>query len=49
MDAVETDFSADTGEHQFTLEQSSTYNEPVAINDTVNTLVHYLMKLMVII
>ena len=37
VDAVETDFSADTGEHQFTLEQSSTYNEPVAINDTVNT------------
>ena len=37
VDAVETDFSADTGEHQFTLEQSSTYNEPVAINDTANT------------
>ena len=37
VDPVETDFSADTGEHQFTLEQSSTYNEPVAINDTANT------------
>ena len=37
MDAVETDFTADTGEHQFTLEQSSTYNEGLEINDTVNT------------
>ena len=37
VDAVETDFTADTGEHQFTLEQSSTYNEGIEINDTVNT------------
>ena len=37
VDAVETDFTADTGEHQFTLEQSSTYNEGLEINDTVNT------------
>ena len=37
VDAVETDFTADTGQHQFTLEQSSTYNEGIEINDTVNT------------
>ena len=37
LDNIETDLSADTGEYQFTLEQSSTYNEPVAINDTANT------------
>ena len=37
VDAVETTFTADTGEHQFTLEQSSTYNEGIEINDTVNT------------
>ncbi len=37
LDNIETDLSADTGEYQFTLEQSSTYNEPVAINHTVNT------------
>ena len=27
LDAIETNLSTDTGEHQFTLEQSSTYNE----------------------
>ena len=37
VDAVETTFTTDTGEHQFTLEQSSTYNEGLEINDTVNT------------
>ena len=33
VDAVETDFTADTGEHQFTLEQSSTYNEDIRLED----------------
>ena len=33
VDAVETDFSADTGEHQFTLEQSSTYTENIRLED----------------
>ena len=37
LDNIETDLSADVGEHQFTLEQSSTYNEGLEINDTVNT------------
>ena len=37
LDNIETDLSADTGEYQFTLEQSSTYNEGLEINDTVNT------------
>ena len=37
LDNIETDLTADIGEHQFTLEQSSTYNEGVEINDTVNT------------
>ena len=34
---ADTDLSADTGEYQFTLEQSSIYNEGLEINDTVNT------------
>ena len=33
VDAVETDFTADTGEHQFTLEQSSTYTENIRLED----------------
>ena len=33
VDAVETDLTADTGEHQFTLEQSSTYNEEIRLED----------------
>jgi len=37
LDSIETNISTDTGEHQFTLEQSSTYNEGLEINDTVNT------------
>ncbi len=37
LDNIESDLSADTGEYQFTLEQSSTYNEGLEINDTVNT------------
>ena len=37
LDNVESDLSTSTSQYQFTLEQSSTYNEPVAINDTVNT------------
>ena len=37
LDNIETDLSADTGQYQFTLEQSSTYNEGIEINDTVNT------------
>ena len=37
LDNIETDLSADTGEYQFTLEQSSTYIEGLEINDTVNT------------
>ncbi len=37
VDAVESDLSADAGQYQFTLEQSSTYNEGLEINDTVNT------------
>ena len=37
LDNIESDLSADTGQYQFTLEQSSTYNEGLEINDTVNT------------
>tara|TARA_Y100000590_G_scaffold259287_1_gene291127 strand:+ start:339 stop:1466 length:1128 start_codon:yes stop_codon:yes gene_type:complete len=37
VDAVETTFTADTGEHQFTLEQSSTYNEDIRLEDDNNT------------
>ena len=37
LDNIESDLSTSTAQYQFTLEQSSTYNEPVAINDTVNT------------
>ena len=37
LDNLEDNLSTSTSEYQFTLEQSSTYNEPVAINDTVNT------------
>ena len=37
LDNIESDLSPDTGEYQFTLEQSSTYNEGLEINDTVNT------------
>lgn len=37
IDEIETNLTTSTAEYQFTLEQSSTYNEPVAINDTVNT------------
>ena len=48
VDAVETDFTADTGEHQFTLEQSSTYNEDHEIEDTVRRVIT-LKKLMVTI
>ena len=34
LDSIETNISTDTGEYQFTLEQSSTYNEDLRINDT---------------
>ena len=37
LDSIETNLSTDSGEYQFTLEQSSTYNEGLEINDTVNT------------
>ena len=37
VDAVETSFTTDTGEHQFTLEQSSTYNEDIRLEDDNNT------------
>ena len=37
LDNIESDLSTSTAQYQFTLEQSSTYNEPVAINDTVST------------
>ncbi len=33
LDNIETDLSADTGEYQFTLEQSSTYNENIRLED----------------
>ena len=33
IDNIETDLSADTGEYQFTLEQSSTYNENIRLED----------------
>jgi len=35
VDAVEDDLSLDTGEHQFTLEQSSAYNLNIRINSSV--------------
>ena len=37
LDSIETNLSTDTGEHQFTLEQSSTYNEDIRINDTTTS------------
>jgi len=37
IDAIEGDASLDTYEFQFTLEQSTTYNENIAIHDTVTT------------
>ena len=37
IDVIESELSTSTSEYQFTLEQSSTYNEGVMINDTVNT------------
>ena len=37
LDNLESDLSTSTSEYQFTLEQSSTYNEGLEINDTVNT------------
>ena len=37
LDNIETDLSADTGEYQFTLEQSSTYNEDIRLEDDNNT------------
>ena len=33
VDSIEPDFTADTGEHQFTLEQSSTYTENIRLED----------------
>ena len=33
IDAIETDLSTDAGEYQFTLEQSSTYNEDIRLED----------------
>ena len=38
VDAVETDFTADAGQHQFTLEQSSTYNEDIRLEDNTGLL-----------
>ena len=37
IDVIESETTTSTSEYQFTLEQSSTYNEGVEINDTVNT------------
>ena len=37
IDVIESELSTSTSEYQFTLEQSSTYNEGLEINDTVNT------------
>ena len=37
IDVIESETSTSTSEYQFTLEQSSTYNEGLEINDTVNT------------
>ena len=37
LDNLESNLSTSTSEYQFTLEQSSTYNEGLEINDTVNT------------
>ncbi len=37
LDSIETNLSADTGQYQFTLEQSSTYNEDIRINDTTTS------------
>ena len=38
IDVIESELSTSTSEYQFTLEQSSTYNEGLEINDTVNTI-----------
>jgi len=37
VDAIETDLSTDTGEYQFTLEQSSIYNEDIRLEDDNDT------------
>ena len=37
LDSIETNLSTDTGQYQFTLEQSSTYNEDIRINDTTTS------------
>ena len=37
IDVIESELSTSTSEYQFTLEQSSTFNEGLEINDTVNT------------
>ena len=39
IDVIESELSTSTSEYQFTLEQSSTYNEGLEINDTVYTFV----------